>query len=517
MPELVSWLGNASYGVAGDRSIQTIPITFRPTDISGLQMWLDASDPTSVNANPFGTVDSWFNKGDLSGNFDLSGTADVRYGFNRVNGLNVVTFQGQSYMIGNYAFTFQDRSVFMVDRRNTLDPSGVIVYLGSSLVDGMEMASAQDISGNFDYVLAQNPGTIPNLAFNTPINTLGFPELLTYQNSEFDLSGNYAGLNGVEQTLTVSLLAAYDTDISGMTYFLGNRYIDISSNPVTLENDYDLCEFLIYDSVLAPNLRTTVEDYLTVKWGVTVIAPPIPPPPPPPAPFTPTDISGLQVWLDGANVSSLSLSNTFFPVPQDEVLSWSNVGSAGGLFSLTTGTPTYTSSIVTMPSGAQLDSYFQLPYYSRSLFGVVECSGLDLAASPFLIIQNGQATDGRQVALTYDSNVPTFRFQVCQAGTNCPIDAPFTPLPSGLFLVTGVVDSNDGSNNAGYLNNGSNLNTSLDLGNQFNQSPIPYAIGSSNAGPEFRLAEFLEYDTLLSSSNVSTVTSYLNTKWSLGL
>jgi hypothetical protein len=131
---------------------------------------------------------------------------------------------------------------------------------------------------------------------------------------------------------------------------------------------------------------------------------------------------------------------------------------------------------------------------------------------------DGQATEGRQVGVNYDSNAPTYQFTICQSGANCPVVAPFAAMPSGLFLVTGVVDSNDGSNNAGYLNNGSNINTSADLGNLFNQSPIPYIIGSTNSNsPAFRLAEFLEYNTVLASSNISTVTGYLNTKWSLGL
>jgi hypothetical protein len=171
-----------------------------------------------------------------------------------------------------------------------------------------------------------------------------------------------------------------------------------------------------------------------------------------------------------------------------------------------------------MPSGASLDAYFALPYLSRSFFAVVESvSDLSTAGSPFLVIQDALATDGRQIALTYDSGNDTFRFQTCQSGTNCPIDAPFNPMPSGLFLVTGLVDESNSATTEAYINKSSNLNISTDLGNQFNQNPIPYVIGSSNAGPDFRIAEFLEYDTLLASSNVSTVTAYLSDKWGLGL
>lgn len=280
MPELVSWLGNASYGVAGVRIEATIPITFSPTDISGLQLWMEANDASVVNANAFGTVVSWQNKGDLSGTFDLSGVADVRYGFNTVNGLNVVTFEGLSYMTSSYTMGFPDRSVFMVARRNVLDASGIILYLGTD-VSGMEMGAAQDLSGNFDYVLAKNPIFVPTLVFNTATDTTGSPELLTFTCSATDISGNYAGLNGAEQPLTVSTFAEFDLS-SNILYFLGNRTL-VSGNPIEFTNNYDLCEMLIYDTALPADLRTTVEGYLLQKWGI----PPAPQPAPPAPPLEP--------------------------------------------------------------------------------------------------------------------------------------------------------------------------------------------------------------------------------------
>jgi hypothetical protein len=503
---LNGWYGNGGRTLPSYRNIldpPPEPNLFRPSDISGLQGWLDANDDSTVNANEFGTVLSWSNKGDLSGNFDLSGSADVQYAVNTVNGLPVVTFTPFAYMSGTFPLNFQDRSIFIVTRRTADVSGGVLAFWTSDTTGGMETAVTKSGS-DYTYLLAKHPGSGVELAFTTQINTTGGAELVTLINSSTDLSDNYVGLNGEEQTIVFGALADYNT--ASFPYYIGNY-----GNGVPLDNTYDMCEVLVYNSVLTADQRLEVEVYLQRKWRVKV-------PPVPPVPFVPTDLSGLQVWLDGANTGSLSLSNTMFPVPQDEVLSWSNVGSAGGLFSLTTGTPTYTSSIVSMPSGAALDAYFALPYLSRSFFAVVECvSDLSTAGYPFLVIQDALATDGRQIALTYDSNVPTFRFQVCQSGTNCPLDAPFNPMPSGLFLVTGLIDQSNSSTTEAYINKSSNLNISTDLGNQFNQNPIPYVIGSSNAGPDFRIGEFLEYDTLLSSGDVSTVTAYLSDKWGLGL
>jgi len=498
-PFVNRWFGSGVRSTVNRKNIldpPPEPDLFRPSDISGLQGWLDADDPSTIVTDSSGiNVLSWANKGDLSGNFDLSGSADVQYGVNTVNGLNVVTFTPLSFMSGIFPLDFQDRSIFIVSRR-TEDISGSLAWWDSD--DSNGMTTVVEVDGtDFKYILKHNGSPPPiKVAFTTPIDTKNNAELVTFINSSTDLSGNYGGLNGIQQTLTNSQLADYNT--SSITYYLGH-YLDGD----ILHNTFDMCEILIYDSVLTADQQLEVEVYLQRKWRVKV-------PPVPPVPFAPTDLSGLQVWLDGANTGSLSLSGS-------DVLSWSNVGSAGGLFSQTNGVATYVSSSVSMPTGGTLDAYFSLPYYSRTLFAVVEPVGeLSTYLYPYLNFMDGQASDARQAGLSYDSGGDTFNFTICQSGANCPIVAPFNPMPSGLLLVTGVVDSNDASNNAGYLNNGSNINTSADLGNLFNQNPVPYIIGSSNAsGPEFRMAEFLEYDSVLSSGDISTVTSYLNTKWSL--
>jgi hypothetical protein len=493
-----SWFGKSTVpALHYNRSVLpgALPFPFSPTDISGLQGWLDANDQDTVNANEFNTVLSWHNKGDLSGNFDLSGNGDVEYGVNTVNNLNVVTFNPDSFMTGTFALNFQDRSIFIVSRRNFDVSGGVFGFFTSDVSGGTETGIVK-AGSDYTYLLATHPGSFVELGFTTTINTTGYPELVSMTNSSTDVSGNSMRLNTIAQTLIVDNLADFNT--GSIPYFIGNY---VNGSPVP--NNYDLCELLIYDSVLTSKQQENVEDYLVRKWGIEN---------PPAPPFAPTDISGLNVWMDGSNVSSLSLSGS-------DVLSWSNVGSAGGSFAQTNGVATYVSSSVSMPTGATLDAYFSLPYYSRTLFAVVEPVGdLSTYLYPYLNFMDGQASDARQAGLSYDSGGDTFNFTICQSGTNCPVVAPFNPMPSGLLLVTGVVDSNDGSNNAGYLNNGSNINTSADLGNLFNQNPVPYVIGSSNAsGPEFRMAEFLEYDSVLSSGDISTITSYLNTKWSLGL
>lgn len=495
MSEIISWLGNASYGVAGTRVRADNPVVFRPTDISGLQVWLDGNDASSVNFNEFGTCLSWFNKGDLSGNFDLSGTADIRYGDNFVNGLNVVTFNADAFMTATYAMNFQDRSIFIVSRRNQDISGGTFTWLTTDTANGIETGISQS-GATFSYLVAKHPGFSVELDFDTTTDTTNYAELATFINSSTDLSGNYGGLNGTSQTLFTSNLATFNT--SSILYYLGNYF-----GGSTLPNDYDMCELIIYDSVLTEAQRLAVEEYLIAKWAITT---------PPPPPFVPTDIGGLQVWLDGSNSSSITLSGS-------DVTSWSNVGLAGGSFVPGSNIATYSNSFVNFNTETTLEAYFQLPYYSRTGFCVFENrSDLTTSSYPYVNLMNANATDGRQVGITYDSNTSQYNLTICQSGTNCPIVAPFASLPSNLNLIYYVIDSNSSANSYGFLNNSSNLNTSTDLGNLFNQNPIPYEIGSSTSNsPIFSVAEFLEYDSVLSSSNLSNVKTYLSDKWGLGL
>lgn len=493
MSEIISWLGNASYGVSGTRLRTDVPVVFRPTDISGCQIWMDANDADAVNANEFGTVLNWHNKGDLSGNFDLSGTADVRYGDNFINGLNVVTFNGDAFMTSTYALNFQARSIFIVSRRNTDISGGTFTWLTSDTTGGLE-SGISEAGGIFSYLIAKHPGFSVELDFDTTTNTKGYAELATFVNSATDVSYNYVALNGTAQTKVVNNLASgYNTGSIG--YYLGN-YFGGSSLP----NDYDLCELIMYDTALNSTQIASVEEYLTRKWAI--VSPP----------FSPDQISGLQVWLDGSNASSLTLSGT-------DVVSWSNLGTVGGVYAPGSNIATYATDRVAFPSEATLETYATLPYYSRTAFAVFECvSDLTSIAYPYVNLNVGNATDGRQMGVNYDSNTSLYGLSICQSGTNCPVVGTYASLPTGLNLITCVVDSNSASNNAGYLNNGSNLNTSSDLGNLFNQNPIPYVIGSPVVGsPDFRLAEFIEYDSVLSSSNISNVTTYLSDKWGLNL
>jgi hypothetical protein len=466
-------------------------------------MWLDANDSSSVTANSFGTVESWFNKGDLSGNFDLSGTADVRYDLNRVNGLNVVTFQGDGYMTGNYAMNFNDRSIFIVSRRNqAIDPSGnFFSWLTCETSNGMESGIIQSNS-DYTYILSRHPGFSPEIGFTTTMDTTGVAELVTFQNSSTDLSGNYTALYGESQTLVVSALASYNQ--SNILYALGNY-----GNGVSIPNDYDMCEFILYDSVLTPELRTTVEDYLTLKWAL--VAPPVPVPP---VPFAPTDISGLQVWLDADDPSTFITVNG---VDGERVTDWldKSGNDRHATQALYDNAPDLSGNGLKFSSAVGqallLPNFTTVPY---TIFIVMNYATTGSTGIALFINRSGSAAIWRNLfgdspnpiyqSIGVDYGGSAFRYMAASPGVNDTARHVQTfSLPNssvGQFWVDGVL----GDSSAGFTQT-TGTASAITLG-AYNQDP-------TNAALDGTIHEVLWYNSVLTTEQREDVEAYLLSKW----
>jgi hypothetical protein len=498
----LSWLGNASFGGSGIRLRDQEPLVFRPTDISGCRIWLDANNNDAVQYNDLLQVSSWSNSGTLEGQFDLSGGV-VTYGNVTQNGLNTVTFEPNGFMSGVFDLEFQDRSIFYVFKPNTISKPTPIFT--SDITGHQELFV--DVSDSWVTFTGKHPSPFPEIAFETDADYTGYAYMTTLVAGS-DLSDNWSGYNGTFTAPIYQSAASFTLGLA--TYYIGN-YINGST---TLAN-YDMCELIIYEGVLRDPQRIEVEKYLRLKWGI--VDPPTPPPPPP-APFAPTDISGLYVWFDANNQSTVTIDGS------SNVTSWSNLGLASNTLAPGSNNAKYTQDsngnyVVSMPTEATLETYISLPYYSRTQFVVFEnVDDLSTLSYPYQNLFVGNASGGVQTGISYDSNTSTYYMSLCQSGINCPISCDITAAfqIGGYNLAIYGVDSNDNSNSYGYYNSDNNINTSSDLGNLFNTSPIPFLTGSPvSDSPDFRIGEILEYDSLLSAANVSTVTNYLITKWAI--
>ena len=495
----LSWQGSSGFGSSGIRVRDQEPVVFKPTDISGCVMWLDANDNDTVNYNDLLQVTSWENKGTLGGQFDLSGGI-IGYGQATQNGLNTVSFNSNAFMSGQFQFDFQNRSLFIVTRETGV-PSGIpSPWITCDTNGGMESFSQHD--GTTVYYIGKHNVVFPELAAESATDYTDYAALFSFVNAS-DLSDNYVGVNRTPITITYNNIASgYNTNL--ITYFLGDFV-----NGTSVGNSQDMCEVILYNTALSAPERENVEVYLMTKWAI------VEPPAPPPPPFVPTDISGLQLWLDANNMSTLTLSGT-------DVLSWSNLGSIGTTYDAQCNVASIvagpgSTKMIEFPGTATLSNYSVVPYYSRTAFCAFQTiSDLTKLSYPYVNLMNTDATGGRQFALAYDSNTSTYYMELCQQGYNCPAGGAIPAVDTKMALGIWACDSNTVASNTAYWNGGSNINTNTDLGNLFNTFPIPYYIGSPNFGsPDFRVGEILEYDSVLTTAQISTVADYLVNKWAI--
>jgi hypothetical protein len=475
------------------------PIPFQPSDISGLQGWLDANDSDTVVTDASGiNVLSWANKGDLSGNFDLSGAADVQYKVNTVNGLNVVTFNPMSFMTGTFPLNFQDRSIFIVSRRTNDVSDGVLTFWTSDTTGGMETGIAKSGS-DYTYLLAKHPGSGVELAFTTQINTTGKTEMVTLINSSTDLSGNYGGLNGIEQTLIFGALADYNT--ASFPYFIGNY-----GNGAPLDNTYDMCEVLVYDRVLSVNERLGAEEYLQRKWRVKV--------PVPPAPFVPTDISGLQVWLDADDPTTFI---TVVGVDGERVTDWldKSGNSRNATQALYDNSPDLSGNGLNFSSvvgqALLLPDFTTVPY---TIFIVMNYATTGNTGIALFLNRSGSAAIFRNLygdspnpiyqSIGVDYGGSAFRYMAASPGVDDTARHVQTfSLPNsavGKFYLDGV----EGDSSAGFTQS-TGTATAITIG-AYSQDP-------TNASLTGTINEILWYNSVLTTAEREDVEAYLYDKW----
>ena len=501
------------------------PPAFSPLDISDCALWLDANDSSTIDVNEdtsganVNRVMKWFDKAKPSnqnywthdGNPAFSGLYNTHY----MTQKPTVFFQPNAYMDhqdGGLQFDFNARTFFTVIKplSNLVDASSQVMSIFSATdVSGMVAEIFYDVSNTvFKYGMYDASGSNV-IAFDLSHNPLNERMILMWAH-DTDISGSSAAFDTIYKTLSLNFGAKYAQ--TKMNYLL---------NSETTGNSLDIAEIIMYSRVLDATEQGDVMDYLAAKWGAARPPKPKPVPPTPvppiPLPFSPMDISGLYVWMDANDQVSVTVDGS------DNVLSWSNLGIAANVFSNDSNYASYTQDsnskyIVAMPTETTLTTTATLPYLTRTAFVVFEnVSDMTLLTYPYTNLWTTSTEGGVQLGVSYDSNTSRYAMTLCQQGLNCPAAGEIPALSVGGYnLAIWACDSVSTSSNYCSFNGGSNLNTSTDLGNLFNTSNISYEMGSPVSGsPEFRIGEILEYDSYLTTAQVSTVADYLVQKWAI--
>jgi len=266
---------------------------FDPRSVPGCSLWLDAADSSSITIAT--GVSQWRDKSSNAYSLTQSTTAS-----RPTYSSNLVTFSNDTFL--NVPFGVMNNlsnwSLFFV--MNPVSSSNWIMSKQKDNANSYNILSmtynTSDSGGNqtgstgFLYWRSLNAGS--QGISTQPINTSSLQIL----NLTYDGSNLYFYKNGVlEKTTTGNFATPNDT--APTNYTLGARVVS-SAVVNTGVTNFKLGEMVVYSTFPNTNQRQQIEGYLSWKWGLSTTY----------NTNIPTSISGVALWLDAADTSTITPS-----------------------------------------------------------------------------------------------------------------------------------------------------------------------------------------------------------------
>jgi len=249
---------------------------FQPNNMLECALWLDGADPAGTGRPPANgsTVSTWVDKSGYGRNATANaGGSAITMG--TLNNLPAISFPAAStaaFLPSSLSVGSGGYSVFFVANQTSFASGGTRMYSANgggvqsfvdngpsprilSVFNGSVMTSSFTVEASIPYVYSY---TISPTASGLWKN--GFP------------LGSAGGSTGVIST-----------------FYIGN----FSSANAQYAFTGQMGEFIVFNTGLTDSQRQQVEGYLAYKWGLVSLLPAIP--------FSPTSITGCQLWLDGAD------------------------------------------------------------------------------------------------------------------------------------------------------------------------------------------------------------------------
>ena len=450
-----------------------------PTAISGLKLWLDAADASTVTGTT--SVTAWADKSGTSNNMSVtSGT--ISYAS------NTMTFASGGIMssANSTAVVGQQSVVFVVCQPTTIPGAGIgYVFVCSNISSGdysIRFATTTSVYATNSGDLGYSPGAYYiNGTFGVPSGgTITFPSTPNIIYGLFSTSGTTAF------ALSTSFLSRY---------FIGKLY-----------------EVIVYTGPITTSQRASVELYLSNKWGIAVTST-IPPTlatqlyqrPVFQRTFQPVDIPGLSLWLDAADLTSLTISS-------GNVTAWKDKSGNGYIAtqsSLTSGSITKSTrnnlNVIAMNSQVMTIPSFSWTSFATMFFVVNTPSWFYCAGSSGYNGYVGSFNWGLYNFIGY----PTFNDSVLPLGTQV--------IPTNQWCIFSI-GYGGGTQASNYCVNGTSRSTTTitPVGNSTVVTPLWFSgRWDSTSGDNAIIAEIIHYNNELTTSQRQQVESYLAWKWGL--
>ena len=246
---------------------------FSPSDIAGLQLWLDANDASTLfqdaakttSAGNGDVVGAWADKSGNGKDATQATTAEKpTLQTAIINGLPVVRFDGSDDALAQSLTLSGTQTILMVVKIETLTSlaDSVITNKGAG---GLTEVAFVDIGGYEEISGIGNLGAGANsVGLDVVLDTNGHTLLFTYNNGlNTDVNSYQIELDGIGTVVTSGLFDRPATDIPS----IGARIDNVGA--ITNSLDGDIGEIIIYDNVISVENIFLLEQYVNRKWGIT--------------------------------------------------------------------------------------------------------------------------------------------------------------------------------------------------------------------------------------------------------
>ena len=241
-------------------------LPFTPASISGLQLWLDASDSSTLFQNSNGTtpatadgdpVGYWQDKsGNANHCVQSDGTKKPQLKTGIQNSRNVVRLDGSNDNLKSLTGgTDSNCTLFVVNKKLTAVVNNFMLF---------SMGQEQTGKRRCLWHYPSAPGYIAFNGYNADYSHL-IPNLTIQQNvtniSQFKKNGNTISLSKNDNSynsFTIGSIVAH----TASSIFVG------TNNAETEAYNGDYCEILYYTSLVSDSDRTLILDYLNTKWSI---------------------------------------------------------------------------------------------------------------------------------------------------------------------------------------------------------------------------------------------------------
>jgi hypothetical protein len=467
-------------GIAAQPFAITRPFArrFQPVDIPGCALWLDAASLTFSSGS---NVSSWKDK------------SPNAFPFTVVSGQSAPVLQ-QSFN-GNYpAVTALNTTSVMyyqtqIPATTLISSTGITYFMVGKCSSGALLAKFFD-AGSGVRIISFETGSSFRSDFNTTIVSPGNNTLIP-----FLICSRYDGAS-TAFTLFYNGISVASSNVTAPSYSF-TSWIALFGQ-YTGQGDFygaagSICEFLSYSSSLSTSQRQQVEGYLAWKWGLNSQLPGVP--------LNPQWQSGLALWLDAADSSTISFSSG------SNISTWRD--KATGISCVASNSPTL---VVNSQNGLPVVNFVGT---STQFFTAVRASGFPSVKTYFMVYSNSLSNVGQTLlggsVFTQQGGGTTFQDESgYTSGTPAFQTGGSYRIVSSLPIATAASPSLNGS----VFMNGSQISLISSSGNYVPSGTTIY-IGTGNQPYTGTIAEFILFNTALTTSQRQGVETYLARKWGL--